>query len=169
LGPWIDLQEKGPDVKLQNDRGKSVREKKEEQKVRVVDRRPFGKDGERREVEERRRPAEDVSRQDGASVTGASVSTERAPGGAASFSDFLRSLGASCLMSLGAIPGHEKKLNVDLGAAESIIEVIDMLKEKTSGNLTAEESKELTGTIAELKLLFARVARETAPSGRLTK
>lgn len=138
-----------------------MRDKNEEPRVRVVDKRPFGKSGERRYEEEVRRPVEEGNGLDEAAGGGSSVSTEQNPQRGTSFSDFLRSLGASCLMSLGAMPGQEKKHNVDLGAAESIIEVIDMLKEKTNGNLTDEEEKVLNGLLAQLKLLFAGVARES--------
>ena len=138
-----------------------MREKEEENKVRVVDKRPLGENGERRNVGERRRPTASVNDENAASPPRSSGSAGQGSGSATSFSDFLRSLGASCLMSLGAIPGQEEKLNVDTAAAESIIEVIDMLKEKTSGNLTPEEEKALTGMLAELKLLYARVALGT--------
>jgi len=52
----------------------------------------------------------------------------------------------------------------DLGAAQNSIDLLDMLKEKTKGNLSEEESRLLVQVIRELKLNYVDEANKPAPS-----
>ncbi len=56
-------------------------------------------------------------------------------------------------MGLGEVPTEP-----NLPEAKYIIDSMDMLKEKTSGNLSAEEEKSLSVLLYELKVNFSKVA-----------
>jgi hypothetical protein len=49
----------------------------------------------------------------------------------------------------------------DLQAAKMFIDQLEMIREKTRGNLTAEEDKFLTGVLSELQMAFVQVAGGT--------
>lgn len=46
----------------------------------------------------------------------------------------------------------------DLPAARMFIDQLEMIREKTRGNLTAEEDKFLTGVLSELQMAFVQVS-----------
>jgi hypothetical protein len=46
----------------------------------------------------------------------------------------------------------------DLQAAKMFIDQLEMIREKTRGNLTTEEDKFLTGVLSELQMAFVQVA-----------
>lgn len=77
-----------------------------------------------------------------------------------SFSEFLTSLGVQSLAHLGEIenPATGQKTK-NLQAAKEIIDLLVLLKEKTKGNLTAEEQMLLTNLLAELQIRFVESAR----------
>ena len=57
--------------------------------------------------------------------------------------------------SLGKIPNPATgKIEKNLDMAEQIIEILQMLKEKTKGNLTSEEEKVLNSAISDLQLNY---------------
>jgi|SRR5882724_2077088 len=73
------------------------------------------------------------------------------------FADFLEPLIAQAYMSLGMLRNpYEAKPKVDVAAARQVIEMLAMLKEKTSGNLTADEDDFLSTHLGELKLAFVQ-------------
>ena len=73
------------------------------------------------------------------------------------FSDFVEPLIAQAYMSLGMLPNpYQPKPTVDPSAARQMIEILTMLKEKTAGNLTADEDDFLSTHLGELKLAFVQ-------------
>ena len=48
---------------------------------------------------------------------------------------------------------------IDLGMARRMIDTIELLKEKTQGNLTASEAEFLEGTLYNLRMIYVRVAQ----------
>lgn len=73
------------------------------------------------------------------------------------FSDFVEPLIAQAYMSLGMLRNpYQPKPTVDVGAARQMIEILTMLKEKTAGNLTADEEDFLSTHLGELKLAFVQ-------------
>lgn len=73
------------------------------------------------------------------------------------FSTFIMSLNASALVHLGVIddPVSGKKVkNLPLG--KQTVDMLRMLQEKTSGNLTTEEDKLLQGILYDLKIAYVR-------------
>ena len=73
------------------------------------------------------------------------------------FTDFVEPLIAQAYMSLGMLRNpYQPKPTIDVGAARQMIEIITMLKEKTEGNLTADEDDFLSTHLGELKLAFVQ-------------
>jgi len=71
------------------------------------------------------------------------------------FSTFVLSLASTAFYHLGDTPDPvtgEKKLN--LPAVEQTIDMLKMLNQKTKGNLTAEEQKQLEHLIYELQMKY---------------
>lgn len=62
---------------------------------------------------------------------------------------------ASCMLQLGKIKNPlTDKIERNLPAAQGTIDLLDMLKEKTKGNLTKEEEQILTTVLRELRLNY---------------
>ncbi len=73
------------------------------------------------------------------------------------FTDFVEPLIAQAYMSLGMLRNpYQAKSTVDIAAARQMIEILGMLKTKTTGNLTPEEEDFLTAHLGELKLAFVQ-------------
>ena len=78
------------------------------------------------------------------------------------FSLFVSSLSMQTLIFLGEIDNpitHKKEEN--LGQAKYIIDTLDMMKEKTKGNLTANEANLVDNVLYELRMKY------TAKAGKL--
>lgn len=64
-------------------------------------------------------------------------------------------------MSLGAAPHPATgKLYISFESAQESIDILEILKEKTQGNLTEEEDHVLTRLIDELKMAFVHTVRD---------
>jgi hypothetical protein len=73
------------------------------------------------------------------------------------FADFVEPLIAQAYMSLGMLRNpYDSKPKLDAAAARQMIEMLTMLKEKTNGNLTADEDDFLSTHLGELKLAFVQ-------------
>ncbi|MFA6467393.1 MAG: DUF1844 domain-containing protein [Bacteroidota bacterium] len=71
------------------------------------------------------------------------------------FVQLISSLHGAALMHMGKIKNPATdKLERNLEQAEMTIEMLDMLKERTKGNLSAEEEKFFSTVISELKLNY---------------
>jgi hypothetical protein len=86
--------------------------------------------------------------------------TEGGPAGAVDFGQFVLSLGAQA----GAlITGHGLPEGMDeaqaLEGARSIIAILEMLKDKTEGRRTSEESTLLDGLLFELRMGYVEKTR----------
>jgi hypothetical protein len=71
------------------------------------------------------------------------------------FSSFVLSLATTGMVHLGEIVDPaigQKRENLD--GAKQLIEILSLLKEKTQGNLAAEEAQLLEGLLHELRLSF---------------
>ena len=77
------------------------------------------------------------------------------------FSTFLVSLASSALASLGHAdePGGGPLGQKDVGLARHTMDLIDLLAEKTRGNLDAEEQKLLETLQGELREKYAAATR----------
>jgi len=79
------------------------------------------------------------------------------------FPTFLLSLHTSALIHLGIIPDPvSNQRSVELEMGRQNIELVEMLKEKTAGNLTEDEGRLLDNILYELRMAYIQVS-ETQP------
>ena len=72
-----------------------------------------------------------------------------------SFSSFLSSLGMQAFFALGEFQDPAKKeIKTDLTQAKYLIDIIQILSEKTKGNLSVEESAMMEELLYGLKMKF---------------
>jgi len=85
------------------------------------------------------------------------------------FSTFVLSLGASALMHLGLTPDPSGEAGrpgeSDLPLARQAIDTLEMIQEKTRGNLEEDESKLLQSLLYELRMQFVRIEKEAQAGG----
>jgi len=75
------------------------------------------------------------------------------------FSTFILSLSTSALVHLGELPDpvtSERGANLQL--AQQTISVIELLKEKTKGNLTEEEGKLIDTVLYDLRVKYVKAS-----------
>lgn len=77
--------------------------------------------------------------------------------GPMTFSTHILSLNAAALLQMGLIPDPEGATQKDLEAARHIIDTLAVLRDKTRGNLTPEESSLLDTVLHELRIRFVQV------------
>ncbi len=76
------------------------------------------------------------------------------------FTSFIFSMSTSALIDLGEIENPETGSTVQkLDMAKHSIDLIAMLKEKTRGNLTADESGFLEKILGDLRLRYCKYAK----------
>ena len=76
------------------------------------------------------------------------------------FSSFVLSLSTSALVHLGEVPDPvTQKPDRHLPLAKQTIDLLAMLKEKTQGNLTADEEKLMDHLLADLRWRYIREAK----------
>ncbi|MBX6422117.1 DUF1844 domain-containing protein [Thermosulfurimonas sp. F29] len=74
------------------------------------------------------------------------------------FSTFILSLNTAALIHLGELPNpetNEKSVNLEL--ARHTIDTLDMLREKTRGNLTPDEERLLESILYELRIRYVKL------------
>jgi hypothetical protein len=77
------------------------------------------------------------------------------PGSA--FTNFIEPLIAQGYMSLGMLRNpYQPQAKIDTAAARQMIDILNLLKEKTAGNLTPDEDDFLETHLSELKLAFVQ-------------
>jgi hypothetical protein len=160
---------------------------KQDEGFKVVDRRLFTQEGEfRKEVAEQQdRERETAPAAKGpasgppgsgapgtAGVTGkaatpsatpSEVPAADAPKRSAVFENLIRSLGQNAAMLLGGYADPRTGQPVlDLEGAREMIDMLDALREKTRGNLAAEEDTLLLDVLGNLKLAFMEMAKAAA-------
>lgn len=73
------------------------------------------------------------------------------------FSNFVLSLNASAIMHLGDIPDpNTKERNVNLPAARHTVDILEILQDKTKGNLTDEEQKLIDEALYSLRMRYVQ-------------
>ena len=82
------------------------------------------------------------------------------------FQHLVSGFAAEVLMHLGLMTHPlTEKTEVNLPHAGYTLDLLEMLREKTRGNLTEEEQKYLTAALYHLRLEYVRVARERKAEG----
>jgi Domain of unknown function (DUF1844) len=155
---------------------------KHDETFKVVDRRLFTAEGElRKEVAEQQdreheaaSVASDIAARNAPKTAPASSPAKPEPRGAApaappaaetpkrssAFENLVRSLGQNAAMLLGgyADPRTGQPM-LDLEGAREMIDMLDVLREKTKGNLAAEEDTLLLDVLGNLKLAFMEMTK----------
>lgn len=157
---------------------------KQDESFKVVDRRLFTPEGEfRKDVAEQ----QDRERETAPAPTSASGVAHGAPAGgsaakpvtpstgpaavppadvpkrAPAFENLIRSLGQNAAMLLGGYADPRTGQPVlDLEGAREMIDMLDVLREKTMGNLAPEEDSLLLDVLGNLKLAFMEMAKAAA-------
>lgn len=76
------------------------------------------------------------------------------------FSTLLHSFAISALYHLGIAPGPDgKPADPDLTLAKQNIDILELLSEKTTGNLTDEERQLLEGILYEVRMRFVEISK----------
>ena len=105
-----------------------------------------------REREEALKPAEEPADE---------TDQELAEAGMSLFDYLVSTLAAQTMIALGLVAEEgQEKVVVDLGTANHLIDSLMMLQEKTKGNLTENEKKNLIEAISELQRVFAARAQQ---------
>ena len=148
-------------------------EKEEQGGFKVTDRRQFTTEGDIRErqpdpggqeappqkeeppkASREEKPQPEAAQEDDPKEA-AETSAEQDPGQGIDFASFLLSLATTGMVHLGEIPEPSTGQKMeDLEAAHQMIDILDILKEKTEGNLSAEESHLLENVLYELRMKF---------------
>jgi len=91
--------------------------------------------------------------------------SDQAKKGPIDFYTFVFSLGSSAIVHLGDAPHPETGAPAppDLLLAKQTIDILVMLRDKTKGNLTAEEAKFLEALLMDLQMRFVERSGKTAP------
>ena len=80
----------------------------------------------------------------------------------ASFINFLSTLATNAAAALGAVPHPATgKRTLDLETGKYWLDVLGMLKEKTAGNLHAQEARLLDGLLGDLRMQYVQLVRAT--------
>jgi hypothetical protein len=160
-------------------------ESKQDETFKVVDRRLFTPDGEfRKEVAEQQdreretAPAKPAGPVSATEATGTSPITGKpatpsaiptavpaadAPKRSPVFENLIRSLGQNAAMLLGGYTDPQTgRPMLDLEGAREMIDMLDVLREKTRGNLAPEEDTLLLDVLGNLKLAFMEMAKAAA-------
>ena len=84
----------------------------------------------------------------------------------ANFLQFLSGMAAQTLMHLGMLENPiSRAMRIDLPNARYSIELLQLLRVKTQGNLTAEEAKYLDAAISDLQVRYAQAAEKAGTPG----
>jgi pyruvate/2-oxoglutarate dehydrogenase complex dihydrolipoamide acyltransferase (E2) component len=149
-------------------------ENKQEEAFRVIDRRPFTSEGEIRkdvvEAEERkaereaaieaaRNPAPAPAPEGSAAVVPAADAPKASP----AFQNLIQMIGSNAAMVMGAYADPRTGQPViDPEAARELIDMLDVLHEKTKGHLAPEEENLLVDLLGKLKMTFLEVNQALA-------
>jgi hypothetical protein len=175
--------------------GNPLSESKQDEAFKVVDRRLFTPEGElRKEIAEQ----QDRERESAIAVNAPPPARNATPAGAApapniaqpnlseappaampaletpkrspAFENLIRSLGQNAAMLLGgyADPRTGQPM-LDLEGAREMIDMLDVLREKTIGNLAPEEDTLLLDVLGNLKLAFMEMTKAAAAAAMQDK
>lgn len=88
-------------------------------------------------------------------------SAQAAPLPEIDFSTFVISLSTQALMHLGEIPSPVTgKVETDISVAKQMIDLVAMLKDKTRGNLNANEERLMEGILFDLRMKYVEAVKK---------
>jgi hypothetical protein len=151
-----------------------MEEQEDKRGFKVQDRRRFSPEtGEAREAEEPGQSAETPPQAAAEAARGEEPRREQPRGSSRpaaaqseiAFSSFVLGLSTQALMYMGEIPSAPgQPVQTDLVAAQQMIDVLAMLKQKTAGNLDAGEAAMLENALFDLRMRYVDLAKKGAHS-----
>jgi len=142
------------------------RDEKKREDIRVIDRRTFTSDGQRRDpdlpVEDTPPAAHDTSPTVGPNAPrpAAAPASRQDQAASAHFVSLVRNLAATAAANLGEMPHpFTGQIEVDLDGARQVIDLLQALHVKTQGNLTADEARLLESLLYDLKLAVVNLQK----------
>lgn len=135
-------------------------------RVKVLDRRHFTAEGQRREADVPENPEAKAAAAP-APEPPPPPSAQEGPGQEGPFAEFLLNLTSSAFMSLGQVPNPlTGRPELDIQSAASIIDILEMLQTKTRGNLSLTEKDLLDQSLYQLKMLYVQTLKKAEGGGR---
>jgi len=155
-------------------------EPKHDDTFRVIDRRPFTAEGERREEviqegerESRLEATPTLSKtppEQGKTPAPTPTPPADAPARIPAFENLVRMLGSNAAMVLGAYADPRTGQPViDPEAARELIDMLDALREKTRGNLAPEEDDLVLDLLGKLKMTYLEINQAIAKQAAQAK
>ena len=137
-----------------------MEEEKKDSGFVVKDKRLFDESGKERSQEEAQSSTIEIKKVEEKPKDQESARTEpkqEADYPQVTFTNFVLSLSTSALFHFGDFPEHEGGASEkNLPAAKQTIDILDMLKEKTKGNLDENENNLIQGVLYELKMRYVK-------------
>ncbi len=129
----------------------SEKEHKDEGDIKVTDKRRFTSEGETRESEVSSEEPKPKEKQ--AETAKKEEKEKKLP--PMDFTTFILSLATSAQVHLGAIPNPTTgRQEQNLSLAKETIDLLDILKDKTKGNLTSEEDRLFEHVLYDLRMMY---------------
>lgn len=148
----------------------AMAEEKEGTGFKVVDRRSFDADGSRRESSpaEKAGPAAHLPPpRSSSAVPAADAPEETFEEGTPTFETLVSYLSTTALFQLGLLAGPSgERIPSDLVNARRTLDLLEILQQKTRGNLTPEETKLLEDVLYELRINFVEVSKRPQRKGK---
>jgi hypothetical protein len=145
-----------------------VAQDKSDSSFRVIDRRLFTEKGELRpEAQEQAQREKETPAPAAtpAKPAAAAVPEKPAPARSPYFDLLVRSLANQAAMLLTGMPDPATgQAFIDIDGAREVIDMLDVLREKTRGNLAPEEDRLLTDMLGQLKFSYLEVSKAAAAS-----
>ena len=136
---------------------------------RVIDRRPFTSEGDLRPdvVQEQEREAKvEAAKEKPAPpppADSAAAPAKETPKKSPAFENLVRMIGSNAAMVLGAYADPRTgEPVIDPEAAHELIDMLDALREKTTGNLAPEEDAMLLDLLGKLKMTYLEINQALA-------
>jgi len=134
-----------------------AKETGDDQGFRVTDKRLFTEDGKvREEAAEGDRGGPEAAKASGSKPPAAEpVDTPPGTGGRIDFPSYVLSYYTQSLVLLGEVPNpYTNQKEEDLEAARHTVDILGMLRDKTRGNLSAEEAQLLESVLYEVRMKY---------------
>jgi len=137
-------------------------ENEKEKPIEIKDKRHFARDGSVRPDTEKKKedkipePEEDKNAESAEAGFGEEQELPEVD-----FASFIFSLSTSALIQMGIIKDPvSKKVEINLSGAKQTINIINMLKEKTKGNLNDEENKLIDQLLFDLRMKYVKAVEK---------
>ncbi|MGD0226429.1 MAG: DUF1844 domain-containing protein [Terriglobia bacterium] len=144
-------------------------EKHEPSGFKVVDRRSFTSEGSRREegAPVARKPEPPPQTERVPRPQAVEPLDEEFSGEPSGFETLVSYLSTTTMFQLGLIPGPGgERIPADMTNAQRTIDLLQVLQEKTQGNLTPQESRLLDDVLYELRMTFVELQKRQARKGK---